>query len=237
MSGHLKRLTVPKTWTIHKKEDKWVSKPNCGGYALDESVPLVTIIRDYLNYADNSKEAKRIIHAGKILVDGKIRNDPKFGVGLMSVISIPLRKEHFRAVVNKKGRFEFVKIPTTESKKKLCKIVGKKIIKGGITQLQFHDGRTLIAEGSNGYKISDTLILELPSQKILGHIPLKRGSLALVMHGHNIGKICTLRKIEETKGSPTHIAVLKDKTKAEILTLKDYLFCVGETKPEITMGS
>ena len=235
MSGHLKRLVVPKNWSIHKKESKWAPSLNCGGYKSEESIPLITIIRDYLHYTDNANEARRIVHSGKILVDAKIRKDPNFGVGLMGVISIPIRKENFRVVLNTKGRFELINIPDSEAKKKLCKIMGKKFVKKGVIQLNFHDGRTLLLENPNGYQVADTLVLDLPTQNILAHIPLKKGSLALVTHGHNIGKICNLKEIQEIKNTSTKVAVLKGKDKEEIQTLKDYLFFVGEKKAEVTI--
>ena len=113
--------------------------------------------------------------------------------------------------------------------------MGKKFVKGGLTQLQFHDGRTLLLDTPNGYQVSDSLLLEIPTQKILGHIALKSGSLALITQGHNIGKICTLKEIQESKDSSTHVAVLNDKNKEEIRTLKEYLFFVGEKKPQLTL--
>ena len=127
MSGHLKRLVVPKTWYIPKKVNIWAQRPNCGGYSLSGSIPLTTIIRDYLKYADSSKEAKKIIHSGKIMVDGVIRKDPKFGVGLMNVISIPLRKEHLRVMLNEQGRLELLKISAPESARLWVKNLSKAV--------------------------------------------------------------------------------------------------------------
>ena len=40
MSKHLKRLAVPKTWSIPKKSHKWAIKPSVGGHSLERSIPI-----------------------------------------------------------------------------------------------------------------------------------------------------------------------------------------------------
>ena len=68
---HLKRYKSPKHWPIDPKEDKWTVKPSAGPHAIESSLPLLIVIRDILGLADNSREAKRIINNGEILVDGE----------------------------------------------------------------------------------------------------------------------------------------------------------------------
>ncbi len=236
MSGHLKRLVIPKTWKFGKKVMKWAPKVNCGGYTLEESIPLVILLRDYLKYGDNLSEVKKILKNSNVLVDGKVRKDPKFGLGLMSVLSIPKTDDYFRVILNQRGKFELIKIPKSESDKKICKIVGKKNVRGGKVQLHLHDGRCLLVENNKKYNLSDSLVLELPSQEILDYIPLKANSLALVTHGHNIGIISKFKEIQKIKETSTKIAVLEDKNRGQISTLKDYLFFIGEKKPKITLA-
>jgi len=57
MSRHLKRLTIPKTWKISKKESKWAVKPSPGKHPISKAIPLGIVIRDMLHYADTMKEA------------------------------------------------------------------------------------------------------------------------------------------------------------------------------------
>jgi small subunit ribosomal protein S4e len=40
-----------------------------------------------------------------LLVDGRIRKDPKFPLGLMDVLSIPRIKKNYRVLIDVKGRF------------------------------------------------------------------------------------------------------------------------------------
>jgi small subunit ribosomal protein S4e len=99
---HLKRFKAPKHWPIHPKENKWTTKPNAGPHAIEESLPLLLIVRDILGVADNAREAKRIINNGEILVDGRARKDYKFPVGFMDVIEIPKTENIYRVLPDEK---------------------------------------------------------------------------------------------------------------------------------------
>ena len=70
---HLKRFKSPEHWPIHPKEDTWTVKPSAGPHAIEESLPLLIVVRDILKVADNAREAKIIINNGDILVDGRAR--------------------------------------------------------------------------------------------------------------------------------------------------------------------
>ena len=71
---HLKTYKAPKTWPIHPKEDTWTVKPSAGSHSIENSLSLTLVIRDILKLADNSREAKRIINSGNVLVDGRVNS-------------------------------------------------------------------------------------------------------------------------------------------------------------------
>jgi len=56
-----------------------------------------------MNLADNSKEAKSIIMAGKVLVDGRIVKNYKFPVGFMDVITVPSANIYMRVLIDNNG--------------------------------------------------------------------------------------------------------------------------------------
>ena len=99
--AHMKRYMIPKFWPVPKKERKWVIRPGSGPHPLNFCIPLQILVKNILGYAGSSKEAKKIIKAGKILVDKKARLDPKFPVGLMDIIEIPETNEFFRVLLDK----------------------------------------------------------------------------------------------------------------------------------------
>ena len=79
---HLKRYKAPKTWPIHPKEKTWTVKPAAGPHAIEDSLSLLVVVRDILGIADNAREAKRIINSGNVLIDGRVKKDYKYPVGL-----------------------------------------------------------------------------------------------------------------------------------------------------------
>ena len=97
---HLKRYKAPKTWPIHPKEDTWTVKPSAGSHAIVDAIPLTLVIRDVLKLADNSREAKRIINSGNVLVDGRVVKDYKFPVGFKDIIEIQKTEEVYREDYN-----------------------------------------------------------------------------------------------------------------------------------------
>ena len=80
----------------------------------------------------------------EVLIDQRVVRKPKTPVGLMDVISLPKLKMHFRAMLDKHGRIEFVPIKATEAKWKLVKVENKTIIKGGHVQINLHDGTNIL---------------------------------------------------------------------------------------------
>ena len=84
----LKRQLAPTFWNIRRKERQFVLKASPGPHRKDKSYPLGIILRDVLNVANSMHEAKTIVSAGKIKIDGIERRDVKFPVGLMDVIEL-----------------------------------------------------------------------------------------------------------------------------------------------------
>lgn len=84
---HLKRIHAPKSWMLSKVGGIWAIKPSQGPHKLRECIPLNILLRTKLRLALNSKEAKFIIRAkeGNISIDGKVRTDHKYPVGIMDI--------------------------------------------------------------------------------------------------------------------------------------------------------
>lgn len=177
----LKRLLAPKFWKVEKKVSTWTVSPRPGPHKKFESIPLLIIIRNILGLAEIASEAKSIIKKGEILVDGKPRKDFAYPAGLMDAVSIPKLGKFYRVVPYQKG-LRLAEIPEKESKLKILKIRDKTILKGGKTQLNFYDGKNLIV-GKDVYKVGDSVLLELPSMKILEHVKLEKGVKGLITRG------------------------------------------------------
>ena len=236
----VKRLAAPKTYPIPRKVKKFAPVIKGGGHKHEEAVPLRVILRDMLNYAKNAKEAKKIVHMGHILVDNKVRKDDRFGVGLMDTLSIPAADKYYRAVP-KGARLKLIEIPEDEAALKLCRIEDKKVVKGGNIQLNLHDGRNILIKVKDPfkpvedvYKTHDVLLISLPDQKIVKHLKMEEGKLAMIVRGKLAGKIGKIKKIEIIKGlDPNRVTLEIDGN--DVTTLMDYVFVVGDEKPVITV--
>jgi small subunit ribosomal protein S4e len=78
-----------------------------------------------------------------IKVDGKVRREHGFPLGQMDVLTIDKTNEHFRILLDTKGRFQPVRIDAKEAAFKLCKVVKKYIGKNKVPYVVTHDGRSI----------------------------------------------------------------------------------------------
>jgi small subunit ribosomal protein S4e len=230
MSKHMKRLVAPKSWGISRKTNKWVAKPRAGPHPVESSVPLLVVLRDMLKLCDNSREAKHIISSRGILIDGRIVTDEKFAVGFMDVVTISKIGNNYRMSLDTHGRLKLTAITPDEAKIKLVRIEDKIVLPKGKFQINLHDGRNIVL-AKNQYKTGDVLKIELPSQKILKQIPLKEGSLALLIAGSHPGSLVTVQSFEIKQGSSQNLVGFKE----GFATVWDHVFVVGDKTPEIKL--
>ena len=228
----LKRLLAPPFWRTPKKAYKWTVSPRPGPHRKFESIPLQILVRDILKLAETGKEAKTIIHTGEVFVDGKKRKDHAYPVGLMDVIVIPKLKKYFRVVPFAKG-LNLVEIPEKESKSKISKIVGKTVVKKGRMQLNLHDGKNILVE-KGAYSTGDSLLIEVPAQKILEHVKLGKGNVGLIIKGKNSGKNVVIKEVTKVRSREPNkiICDIEDK---EVEVREDYVIVTGEKKPLVTV--
>jgi small subunit ribosomal protein S4e len=231
--SHLKRLAAPEFWQIPKKKYTWVFSPSPGPHKKEECTPLAIVVRDILKLAETGKEAKRIIKAGEVIVDGKVRRDYRYPVGLLDAVSFPKLNKHFRVVPHKNG-LKLIEIDENEAKKKILKIVGKRSIKGNKFQLNMNDGKNLIVN-ENKYKTNASLLVELPGLKILDYVEMSVGNLALITSGQNSGKIGRIIEVKEGKFNvkPKLICEIGNR-KVEVL--KEHAVVVGREEPLIKVS-
>jgi small subunit ribosomal protein S4e len=219
---HLKRLSIPQTWPIPRKRLKFAVNPSPGPHAKMDCIPLRIILRDILGYADNAREAKNILSQEKVLVDKRPRKDSRFPVGLMDVVEIPSTKQYFRMITGKQG-LELMKIQDKEASWKLCKIVGKTTLKGGIQQLNLHDGKNILIK-KDTFKVGDSIKISLPDQRLIKDYKLEKGSHGFITAGRNIGFWGRIKEVEQREHSLEKSTVTLDTGEKEIKTLRRYIF-------------
>lgn len=227
MGRHQKRVAAPISWPITKKTHPWVVGANAGPHTKETGLPLLVVVRDMLKLANDSREAKRIINEGNILIDGIPRKDYKYITGLFDIISIPVTNEYYRLLLDANNRFKLFK--ENPDARKLCRINNKTIVEKGALQLNLHDGSNKLVTGD--YKTFDTILLSLTDRNIVKHLQYKTGNLALVIGGEHSGEIGKIKQIRKVRGSGTNMVVLSNEKDFE--TIENYVFVIGENMPEI----
>ncbi len=224
---HFKRLAAPKTWHTKRKGLKFITKPTPGPHGPDSGMSLNTMLKEILSYSNTTRESKKILNSGGVKIDGKSRKNFKFPIGIFDTVEFTSINEHFRVILNRKGKISLVNITKEESSIKPCKIIGKTMVNGKL-QLNLFDGKNIIAD-KNNYKVGDSLVLSLPDQKISKHLKLEKKSAIFLTGGKHIGETGNVEDIVQNK-------VIYKNSKGDLIeTSKKYAFVVGENKPVIKL--
>ncbi|MEM2142351.1 MAG: 30S ribosomal protein S4e [Candidatus Thorarchaeota archaeon] len=237
---HLKRLPAPSHWPIRRKEYKFTTRVIPGPHPKEQCMTLALFLREVLGYAKTMKEVKHILDSGDVLVDSKVRKEPRYPIGIMDVIEIKSAGERFRVVPSKRYGLRFQRISEEDAKIKLCQIRGKRMVDGGRVQITLHDGRNiLLPEGASvsEYRILDTLKISLPDQKILAHLPLQQGAYAIVSRGTNTGTEGVIKEMQKRYGTHASMALVEDKNGHALGTVLEYVFVIGNKAPDIEIGT
>ena len=241
--GRLKRKPAPRFWPIHRKEAVWIVRPSSGPHSLEKCLPLSIILRDILKVAETRKEAKKIITQGKVYVDGKVRLRDDFPVGLMDVISMPDLNKFYRVLPSHKGLF-LNPISKEEASFKLFRVEDRTIVKNGSSQIALHDGTNMLVKAEDPditevvYETFATLKLGLPEKQVLDQLKIKKGNIAIITGGKNIGKKGKIVEIEKTvaKKRRNALVVVEDEKGGRYQTILDFVFSVGEAKSLISLS-
>lgn len=242
-SAGLKRRPAPSFWPIQRKKFTWVVKPSPGPHSVEECLPLAVVLRDILGFAKSEKEAKTIVSQEKILIDGEVRREDRFPVGLMDVISIPDADKYYCVLPSEDGLM-IHPVSKDEASFKLCRIENKKMLENGQVQLNLHDGTNLlvkVADPKNPqediYETLDTLKLSIPDKQILEQIKMKEKNCAIITGGKNAGKFGKVAEIEKATGKKRRMALVtvEDDAGNQYQTILNLIFTIGQTKPLITM--
>lgn len=220
---HLKRLASPKTWPIPKKKLTFVARPFPGPHKMIHQIAISVFLRDVVKLAKTQKEVKKILHDKLCLIDGSVVHDNKRPVGLMDAVSLPKINKFFRIGINKNNNLIAIDITEKEASEKISKIMSKNSLRGGKTQINTLDGRCFIVEDAKKYSVGDSLLVNIPEQKIKDHLIMEKGVTIFLDAGKHVGVIGEVKEIEGTT-----ITVLADDL--EFRTKKRYAIVVGKDK-------
>ena len=166
-----------------------------------------------------------------IKVDGKIRRDPRFPLGIMDVVSIEKTNENFRMLLDTKGRFIPHRVEAKEAGFKLCKVIRKRIGKAKVPHVVTHDGRT-IRYAHPDVQINDSVKFNLSTGAVDGIVKFQNNAIVMITGGNNIGRIGHLQSLEKHPGS-FEIAHVRDSTGNSFSTRLQNVMVIGDSKNSV----
>ncbi len=220
VQNHLSRLNSPTSWGVKRKGIKFITRPAAGPHTLRNCIPLSIVITDLLKFARIRRETKKILNEGKIFVNGKVRKDLHYPVGLMDVISVPSLHQNYRLFYDTKGKFRLLLLGDDEKDLRLVQIKNKTIIKDKKVQLNYSDGTNMILDKGD-YKTGDTLITSLKDGSIKEHLPLKKGARIYIIAGTKRGVVGTLEDTKEKN-------IIVKTSEGNFETAKRYAYVIGK---------
>ena len=229
----VKRQMAPTFWNIRRKKGRFVLRVKPGAHPKRRAYPLGIILRDVLKIANTMHEVERIVNGGKIKVDGIIRRDVNFGIGLMDIVELASIGQAYRFVPKDSRLLVPVSVNEDEKFKKLLKITSKVAIKGSKVQYGFHDGKTVISDQK--MRVGDTCVVQLPESKINEHIEFERGSVVLVTSGENAGGIGKVEDIRDGVFSLPKRALVSFAERSVELPV-EIIMTVGSERPLIKVN-
>ncbi len=232
MTKHQKRLSVPKSWPVERKEETFTVKADAGPHG-ESGVPLLIILRDVLGYADSRKEARYALNEGNVEINGKEISDEERPVGMFDIVAFDEREEYYRVFPDEGGRLSLTPIDEESAQSKLGKIAKKANVPGGDIQLTLHDGHTLLVEEGSDYDVKDSIVIANEDDKIVAHFEYGEGALVTAVDGSHAGQIGQIDEIQVTPGSSQN-NVLVEQEDAPVSatggfeTVEEYIVVIDE---------
>ncbi len=227
MTRHQKRLSVPKSWPVERKEATWTVKAGAGPHG-EAGVPLVILLRDVLDYVDSVKEARYALNQGTVLVNGQAVSDHRRPIGMFDILAFTERDEYYRVFPDEGGRLALTPIDADAADGRLGKIVRKQQVKGGDFQLTLHDGTNVTVEDGGEYSTDDSIVVAHEDKEIVAHFPFEEGALVTAVDGQHAGEIGTVGEIRITAGSGANSVVVEQDDGDGFETVEEYVVVIDE---------
>ncbi|NLX48534.1 MAG: 30S ribosomal protein S4e [Methanospirillum sp.] len=235
MSGHIKRMVAPSSWRLSRKEQTFVTKTRAGPHDAG-AMPMAVWLRDRMDYARTMKEVKLILSGRQVVVNGRPCRDPRMGIGIFDIVSIPKMDRHFRILLDKKGRIVSVPIDAESAKTRLARVAKKTVVPGGKVQLNLDHGANVV--GDHSVKSRDSVVISLEPENrfaILDRFPYEVGNMAMIIGGRHAGRIGRITAITRVPGSTPNTVALEDPNDGTSFeTIDDYCYMVGRETPAVS---
>ncbi len=232
--AHTKRIIAPGFWKMGKKIKYWSVTPTAGPHEKKRSIPLLALLRDVLKVARTSKEAKAILCSKQVTVDGRVRAEKGYPLGLMDVVAIG--EKQYRIVPYRLG-LKPVEIDKGESGLKLLRVTGKTALAKGKVQITLHDSRNLLSDGGKEYSIGDSVVFDLKANKPVEVMKLAKGQSVLIFDGTHRGEMARVVSVQSNMASPDTVVLEGSGKRKSFETLTDYVLVVSQKIKSVAGGA
>ncbi len=221
-SRHMNRLAASKYMHIGRKTSTYVTKQNPGRYTLENSISLITLLKEKLHLAQDSREAEMLISHGSVSVNGRAIKDKRYPVGFGDMITMKQTNGSYVVDVAKRG---VIKVTEADSKAKArpVKVIGKYMGPKNKVMLRLYDGTVL--NGSKDVKVNDSVTLQEKSIKSV--IRFSKGAKCYVIKGAHASESGVIKEV--THGTSTRASTVEvDSSSGTFQTLVDNVMVIGE---------
>lgn len=194
---HQTRAEVSKRIPIERKGTQYVARPFG---SLQNSVPVVIALREMLNLAHTRKEVQHIINKKILKLNGREVKDYREPIYLFNILEAG---KNYILSLTENNRFKFDE--TKSSSQRLCKVIGKKVLKGKKIQINLHDGTNVLS--SEKISVGDSVYLDSKG-KIAKHVSVEKGKTCFIIAGKYTGSSA---KIESIEGNYVQISITEKK--------------------------
>ncbi|WP_229768141.1 30S ribosomal protein S4e [Sulfodiicoccus acidiphilus] len=241
-STYRTRHAAPKFVPVGKKESKWYVRTSPGPHSASRSIPLGSVLRDSLKVASTMTEARKLIAAGAVLVDGRAIKDYKFPIGLMDIISFPSAGQHYRVVPDPIKYLKLIPISGEEARFKYVRVIGKVMTNKSMIQINLEDGRN-IRTSMEKYRTElqvdtfTTLKLNLEDGSVITKFELKEGSYAVAVAGRNVGLHGRISEIRTSpfKSKRDSLVTVESSNKDSFQTRVINIMAIGGKSPDVRL--
>ncbi len=175
---HLTRAKTKRIMPIARKGTKYIARAKSHA---NSGIPVAIALREMLGVAKNMKEARLLVHDRSISINGKPVKDSLESLRLFSVLGV--KDALYRVNLLPSGRFV---LEETKDKKRLCKIINKRLVKGGKIQLEMHDGTNVLESKDKKTDVGDSVELDFEN-KIIKFMHIEKGKRVFIIYGKNAG--------------------------------------------------
>ena len=187
---HLTRSEITPLVPIARKGTRYIARPMSHH---NTSVSVVSVVRDMLKIAHTAREVHAMIKQKALMINGKVVKDYHEPLHLFSLLDADKR---YKLTLTTAGRFT---LEASTAKTRVAKVVGKKMLRGKVVQINFHDGTNLLTK--DDVDVGGSAELDLKN-KVVRWIPLEKGVHVFVRSGKSLGQSGKVKLVE---GKSVHV--------------------------------